>query len=184
MTGSITLNKASGGQLTLTPEDGTSTETLSLTPTGFPKQSGEILQVVRYGIDSAGEWVNTTNVFADTPLSVTITPKSATSILIATAIFNGKHQTGASNDGAVWRFTRDGSQVTNNSADQFNYSDGNLSGWGTANKHFPVAMALDVISGSTTATTIKVQGRCFDSGTTVMSLDWGYSYFQVMEVAA
>lgn len=47
--GNITLNKASGGQLTLAPEDGTTTETVTIPSFGV----GKVLQVKEAGWDSS-----------------------------------------------------------------------------------------------------------------------------------
>lgn len=57
--GSITLNKPSGGQLTLSPEDGATNETVTIPSVGV----GKVLQVVKVGdnaqtnVTTSGGWV-------------------------------------------------------------------------------------------------------------------------------
>jgi hypothetical protein len=77
--GSITLNKPSGGQLTLTPEDGTSTETVSIPSVGV----GKVLQVLTYQHDS-GTITTTSDGNVSTGISLTITPKATDSKIICT----------------------------------------------------------------------------------------------------
>lgn len=71
----IALNKPSGGQLILSPEDGTSTETVTIPSVGV----GKVLQVVSYD-DTTYRNLNSTS-FVGTGIKVSITPKEATSKL-------------------------------------------------------------------------------------------------------
>jgi hypothetical protein len=78
--GSITLNKPSGGQLTISPEDGTSNETVTIPSVGV----GKVLQVVTSSTTAGGATNGSSpaynagyNLFA-TPF----TPKSSNSTII------------------------------------------------------------------------------------------------------
>ena len=87
--GSITLNKPSGGQLTIAPEDGTSNETVSIPSAGV----GKILQVMQavktdtFNTSSNGTFVDVSG------LSVTITPTSASSkfVLLASLVISADY---------------------------------------------------------------------------------------------
>jgi hypothetical protein len=72
----IALNKPSGGQLILSPEDGTSTETVTIPSVGV----GKVLQVVQ-AKGSTGRQIYTSSSYL-TILSASITPSSATSKIL------------------------------------------------------------------------------------------------------
>ena len=76
MAGSITLNKASGGQLTISPEDGTSTETVTIPSVGV----GKVLQVIQ-AKGLTGRQIYTSSSYL-TILSASITPSSTTSKIL------------------------------------------------------------------------------------------------------
>ena len=57
MAGQIALNKPSGGQLILSPEDGTSTETVTIPSVGV----GKVLQVKTMWTSSAYDNITTTS---------------------------------------------------------------------------------------------------------------------------
>ena len=87
--GSITLNKPSGGQLTIAPEDGTSNETVTIPSVGV----GKVLQVVNWSVgptavSTAGSWAvsNTpTRALTYQVAQYTFTKKQANSKVIAVA---------------------------------------------------------------------------------------------------
>lgn len=83
MAGSITLNKASGGQLTIAPEDGTSTETVSLNRDGFA-QSGDLIQEKSSTFIYPSDMYTTssTRVEISSDLRVTFTPKYSDSTIV------------------------------------------------------------------------------------------------------
>ena len=70
----IALNKPSGGQLILSPEDGTSTETVSIPAAGIrsaTKESGEVLQIVQGMTSTTAAYASA--YYQQTALQVTIT---------------------------------------------------------------------------------------------------------------
>jgi len=75
----IALNKPSGGQLILSPEDGTSTETVIIPSVGV----GKVLQVLTYQHDT-GDITTTSDGNVSTGVSLTITPKASNSKIICT----------------------------------------------------------------------------------------------------
>lgn len=89
----ITLNKASGGQLTIAPEDGSTSETVTIPSVGV----GKVLQVVNS--------INTTSITKsgsvegehDISLSAAITPKSATSKILIFISYQTWVQTSSGN---------------------------------------------------------------------------------------
>jgi hypothetical protein len=99
----IALNKPSGGQMILAPEDGTSSETVTIPRGGI----GRVLQVqhTNYG----ARWqTSSTNMIA-TPISVSITPSSVNSkILVTTSIVGGS---GGGSMSFVWQVRRDSSVI-------------------------------------------------------------------------
>ena len=73
----IALNKPSGGQLILSPEDGTSTETVTIPSVGV----GKVLQVV--GMSTSTQASTSSATWTDVPnFSLSITPTSATSKIL------------------------------------------------------------------------------------------------------
>jgi hypothetical protein len=85
MAGSITLNKASGGQLTIAPEDGTSTETVTIPSVGV----GKVLQVVRpTALTSA---LQTTSTSPITLWEKTVTPMSTNSVFYVISSWNTRN---------------------------------------------------------------------------------------------
>lgn len=80
--GSITLNKPSGGQLTLSPEDGATNETVTIPSVGV----GKVLQVVE-GFNGTYQGFNGTSGWLD--LTATITPLSATSRILVMVHIDG-----------------------------------------------------------------------------------------------
>jgi hypothetical protein len=72
----IALNKPSGGQLILSPEDGTSTETVTIPSVGV----GKVLQVVEATSTVTGHSSNS-SAWANSSLGANITPTSSTSII-------------------------------------------------------------------------------------------------------
>jgi hypothetical protein len=75
---SITLNKPSGGQLTISPEDGTSTETVTIPSVGV----GKVLQVVNATNATQIAKSGTVSGEHDLSLSASITPMSSTSKIL------------------------------------------------------------------------------------------------------
>lgn len=76
--GSIALNKPSGGQTIIAPEDGTSTETITIPSGGFLEEipSGTSVQTVSTIITTASSWSMADDVRTPLPsLNVSITPK-------------------------------------------------------------------------------------------------------------
>ena len=77
----IALNKPSGGQLILSPEDGTSTETVTIPSDGVMK--GAVVGDAFY--KTGVHFLNGSGSYADTPLTVTINKKYANSYILITA---------------------------------------------------------------------------------------------------
>ena len=80
----IALNKPSGGQLILSPEDGTSTETVTIPSVGV----GKVLQVVQGELltsfsTTSGAWN-----WTDTGLTASITPASSGSKILVRVSYN------------------------------------------------------------------------------------------------
>lgn len=85
---SITLNKPSGGSLTIEAVDGTSVDTVSIPDVGV----GKILQVQQFTYTSTWTGGGSSNTFYDTPLTLTVTPKSSSSkflIRVSASISSG-----------------------------------------------------------------------------------------------
>lgn len=169
----IALNKPSGGQLILSPEDGTSTETVTIPSVGV----GKVLQVVTY--TKHGQVANSSDTNIATGLAVTITPKSTTSKLIVT--YKASIDTQGGGRAFSSALFRDGNVVIDEqgggeSRMTFSYSSGRLIE--TAHATF----AED--AGSTSSTTYEVY---FRSHNNVLGY-FGYAStpqtITVMEVAA
>jgi hypothetical protein len=74
----IALNKPSGGQLILSPEDGTSTETVTIPSVGV----GKVLQVVQTAVTGASAYNGTDGWLGIGVLTTNITPTSSTSKIL------------------------------------------------------------------------------------------------------
>lgn len=152
-------------------------------PNGVTLPAGNAIQTVIFDADASsvtGEDTNNTSTKASTRTTVSITPKFSNSLLVVTAIFNGKHN--GTGDGAVWYFYRDGSELSGpSSGHQFFYSNG--SGFSGANKHNPICMRTAVSAGSTNSTTFTIYQRAFNTGNAIINYDWGYSTLEVKEIA-
>lgn len=100
---SITLNKPSGGQLTLSPEDGTSNETVTIPSVGV----GKVLQVVQTVHTS--QLSSTSNSFVATGITASITPQSTTSKIIVMYDVQWQIDTTPSSGGLGLQIYRNGS---------------------------------------------------------------------------
>ena len=84
----IALKKPSGGQLILAPEDGATTETITIPSAGFG--AGKILQVVQTVKTDVDSYASVGNGWMDPGSNTaTITPKYATSKILVTVMVNG-----------------------------------------------------------------------------------------------
>ena len=151
-------------------------------PNGVTLPAGNVIQTVIFdSIASSvtGQDINNTTTSASTRTTVSITPKFSNSLLVVSAIFNGKHE--GTGDGSVWYFYRDGSSLSGpSSGHQFFYSSSGFSG---LNKHNPICMRTAVSAGSTNATTFTIYQRAFNSVGAMINYDWGYSTLEVKEIA-
>ena len=152
-------------------------------PNGVTLPAGNVIQTVIFdSIASSvtGQDVNNTTTKASTRTTVSITPKFSNSLLVVSAIFNGKHD--GTGSGSVWYFYRDGSELNGpSSGHQFFYST--ASGFNGSNKHNPICMRAAVSAGSTSATTFTIYQRAFDSVGAMINYDWGYATLEVKEIA-
>jgi hypothetical protein len=152
-------------------------------PNGVTLPAGSVIQTVIFdSIASSvtGEDTNNTTTKTSTRTTVSITPKFSNSLLVVTAIFNGKHS--GTGNGAVWFFFRDGSELSGpTSGHQFFYS--NASGFSGASKHNPICMKTAVSAGSTNPTTFVICQKAFNTGYAIINYDWGYSTLEVKEIA-
>ena len=107
MAGQIALNKPSGGQLILSPEDGTSTETVSIPAAGVMAAdvaTGKILQVVQTQSQSV-ETITGTSFTTLNTLTTSITPTSADSKILVIVNIN---YSATSNAYPAYKIKRDG----------------------------------------------------------------------------
>lgn len=107
---SITLNKPSGGQLTLEPEDGTSTETVTIPSVGV----GKVLQVVNAEYHTWTEFGSGTQASWNiTGLEATITPTASSSkILVMFNVGGIEARLGNYHQEPDLRLTRNGTEVS------------------------------------------------------------------------
>ena len=173
----IALNKPSGGQLILSPEDGTSTETVTIPSVGVmaaDASTGKVLNLKtyynnNYSISASGAWV--------THWSPSYTPVSATSTLHV--IFS-------------YHILNEGSNMTDLFVDwrgangQFYMSfgkAGSLSGWNSMNN----SATYTAPSGGTTAANFSVQYRS-NGANSYINYNGGSGYatstFTIIEVEA
>ena len=111
----IALNKPSGGQLLIAPEDGTSTETVTIPSVGV----GKVLQVVQ-ATSTTSTSTAATNTWTGVAGTASITPTSTTSKILV------MHKAGAllKYAGSVgFRIVRDGSTVILQSERNEGYTD-------------------------------------------------------------
>jgi hypothetical protein len=174
----IALNKPSGGQLILSPEDGTSTETVTIPSVGVMAANaptGKVLQVVEattnttVTIDSTGTWVDTT-------LSASITPSSANSKIIVQSLnryWNDRW-------GGEFRILRNGTQIVAEGISYANYID---TGAG-ANVRAGNPLSIIDTPSTTSQVTYTVQAKKYYSGGFVIQEGGMRSNIILMEVAA
>lgn len=170
MAGSIALNKAGGGQMILTPQDGTSTETVTIPSVGV----GKILNMETYYnttayYSSSSSWM--------THWTQTYTPLSASSTILVILSLNVL--TEASNNHDVyldWRGASGQYYMGFGKA-------GSLSGWNQNNN----CVTYVAPSGGTTAGNIRLQWRGNGSNTSYINYNYGNgtatSTMTIMEVA-
>ena len=97
----IALNKPSGGQLILSPEDGTSTETVTIPSVGV----GKVLQVVNH-VNSLNQGISSgSGVFVATNTAATITPLRSDSKIVVFVAQSYFHD--GTSEGTGFRLFRD-----------------------------------------------------------------------------
>ena len=142
--------------------------------------AGSVIQVV--SSEQASDSNNTTQTFSDIGLSANITPSSASSKILVTAIVNGVHKTQAQLNQLQLRLMRDSTAI-GEFATEACHSDGHLNhmgiGTGGATSH------LDS-PNTTSQITYKVQmrKRLGNTITTTAQYAGAKSYITLMEIAA
>ena len=169
--GQITLTKPSGGQLTIAPEDGTSTETVTIPSVGV----GKVLQVQTFtdstfSMSSSNLWIDY-KYFSFTPLS----SSSTIHVTLSVSVLNeANNSTDLYLD---WRGANGQYHMGFGKA-------GSLSGWNQNNN----AITYSAPSGGTTSGNIRIQYR--PNGTNLSYINYNYgngnatSTITIMEVAA
>lgn len=201
MSGQITLNKDSGGQLTLAPDDNAVNKTLTVPDVGF----GKVLQTSYYkqstGVQRtlSGEGYTETNLnsnWADLggTSSITFNKISSDSTLIIESVVHAyADQAGAANKWAVMhqRILVNGTQVatttnspSTDSAFGLGWNTDGTSSNGRMMGYIPLMGSVeDVAAGNVS---IKIQGTSGTSNTTLIS-HWNYygeGHIRVTEVAS
>ena len=142
--------------------------------------AGSVIQVV--SSEQASDSSNTTQTFSDIGLSANITPSSASSKILVTAIVNGVHKTQAQLNQLQLRLMRDSTAI-GEFATEACHSDGHLThmGIGTGG----ATSALDS-PNTTSQVTYKVQmrKRLGNTITTTAQYAGAKSYITLMEIAA
>ena len=142
--------------------------------------AGSVIQVV--SSEQASDSNNTTQTFSDIGLSANITPSSASSKILVTAIVNGVHKTQAQLNQLQLRLMRDSTSL-GEFATEACHSDGHLvhMGIGTGG----ATSALDS-PNTTSQVTYKVQmrKRLGNTITTTAQYAGAKSYITLMEIAA
>ena len=142
--------------------------------------AGSVIQVV--SSEQASDSSNTTQTFSDIGLSANITPSSASSKILVTAIVNGVHKSSTNLNQLQLRLMRD-STALGEFATEACHSDGHLNhmgiGTGGATSH------LDS-PNTTSQITYKVQmrKRLGNTITTTAQYAGAKSYITLMEIAA
>ena len=142
--------------------------------------AGSVIQVV--SSEQASDSNNTTQTFSDIGLSANITPSSASSKILVTAIVNGVHKSSTNLNQLQLRLMRD-STALGEFATEACHSDGHLNhmgiGTGGATSH------LDS-PNTTSQITYKVQmrKRLGNTITTTAQYAGAKSYITLMEIAA
>ena len=123
--------------------------------------SGTVLQIQHafYNVPAGGAYISTTSTtyLALSPLSVTITPKFATSNLLLECFYHFDDESSTSN-GLLTAFYRDGSNISTGgySGSSFIYNS-------PAGDHYTQVVARKLIpANNTSATTIVPYVRCWD----------------------
>lgn len=175
--GSITLNKPSGGQLTLTPEDGTSTETVSIPSVGV----GKILQVKsitkrdHQAISGSGD-----STFVDiSGLSLAITPTSSNSKIL---IMGSVSCAGATGQRYAVRTVMNGSAIDVGNVSGLK-TRGSASSFGNGGNQLDSDLTINYLdSPSTTSEVVyKVQG--WIEGTNTMYINRSFTHADSYSVA-
>ena len=103
----IALNKPSGGQLILSPEDGTSTETVTIPSVGV-MEAGSVK--VHRVINTIRTVWSTSGTYQIPSLEITLTPKSVDSVFILSGRVFGESTTLGDHEVAYF-FTRNGTSI-------------------------------------------------------------------------
>lgn len=170
---SITLNKPSGGQLTLSPEDGTSNETVTIPSVGV----GKVLQVVTHKFTDTT--VTTSTLYTDVQgSSIAFTPKDESSQLIIVAEIHSNTYGPNSAQGLGFVIVHDGAVL--------DYYNGNYEHYGQNQLVTRLTKTSSVSASTINSRTIKLQMASYNSGSTasINSSNTFYSNITVMEVAA
>jgi hypothetical protein len=169
----IALNKPSGGQLILSPEDGTSTETVTIPSVGV----GKVLQVVNHKF--IANTITTSTSYIDVQgSSITFTPRSSASDLIIVAEIHSNTYGPNSAQGLGFVIVHDGAVI--------DYHGGNYEHYGANQLVTRLTKTSSVSSSTVNPRTIKLQMASYNSGSTaqINSGNQFYSNIIVMEVAA
>ena len=181
----IALNKPSGGQLILSPEDGTSTETVTIPSGGVmaaDAPTGKVLQVQNFVTGTTASVANTT--YVNTPLTINITPTSSSSKLLVFATVNGT----ASSTAGYFRLQRNGTTIGSSSeGSQDTFSGLMYNSGGSSMQH--TTINYEDSPSTTSQVTYTIQFRSQNTGTFYFNRDQNgtsaaTSTITVMEVAA
>lgn len=190
----IALNKPSGGQLILSPEDGTSTETVTIPSGGVmaaDTPTGKILQI-QQSVKVDNSTFSLSNTWQASGLSVSITPTSASSkiLVMYTLQFGDNGQTAYPGG----RLMRNGSVLSGAIAtDSVNKQGTSAGGWTGSSSMVQVTGTQYVDSPATTSTlTYSVDVTGYGGRTFYINHNHGndanhvagISTITVMEVAA
>jgi hypothetical protein len=137
--------------------------------------TGKVLQVLS---GTTGTTVNnTTTTYADTGLSVTITPTSATSTILVMATVQGAYKSQGNSDNAVqFQILRGATSILSSANNLFTRTAvENMNSWGSNFLDSPA---------TTSATTYKIQFRNAVAASTARVQDAGTSTLIVMEIGA
>lgn len=168
--GSITLNKPSGGQLTLSPEDGATNETVTIPSVGV----GKVLQEVSQSWSTSTSITSTS--FVSTPYSLSVTPLSQNSKFIVSFTGGGMYTTTANAGyGTIYRDSTNLGSGVNGLERQKSSATYVIT---------PHSMEIADAPNTFNSITYAVYGRSED-GTSVAFHNVGYGYvtLTVMEVA-
>lgn len=178
---SIVLNKPSGGQLTLSPEDGTSNETVTIPSVGV----GKVLQVLYDETTTVGVMSAAHPALTDVGCEITITPSSASSKILILGSVGGIYKDSAVNGFTRTSIVKDGSVLQNMDliigwTGTTTKASGSSSGayLDSPNTTSPVTYKLQIGNGSNNTATIRWNNYNGSSGVL------GSSSITVMEVAA